>query len=316
MADEATVADTGSSTADTGAAATEQQESKQSLSEIVKEATDNVDGKESTESDKKPEAQKPKGKVSASERVQQAVNEKNDAVKRAEDAEGNVAKMSGEMETLKGELAEIKQLLSSGQISKEEAKVASTDARKTFQEAIDGLQLSPDLEPFRDDLIKLSRQVAEGMVAPLIEKERFREQEANQKAQTDFLDSLNKDYTELSKDFPALFNEPKDGELPELKPEFDKQALEAIASFNVPYIGEGGKQVFYNPITTSKVGLEMLFTFLNSKIQKADNVRAKIENVEKIKRARVEAPESRVVSSTGRKSLSEIVNETIKEHGG
>ncbi len=43
MADEATVADTGSSTADTGAAATKQQESKQSLSEIVKEATDNVE---------------------------------------------------------------------------------------------------------------------------------------------------------------------------------------------------------------------------------------------------------------------------------
>ena len=291
-----------------GSTSEPQESGRQSLSEIVKQETDKVDGKEPVEGeDTKSEAKKPKGKASASERVQQAVNEKNEAVKKA-------SEMSEGMAALKQELADIKQMLSKGEISKEQATAASKDARRTFQDAIDGLELSPDLEPFRDDLIKLSRQVAEGMVAPLIEKERFREQQEREKGQTEFLESLNKDYSELSKEFPELFNEPDNGDLPEMKPEFDKQALETIAHFNVPYIGEDGKQVTFNPITTSKVGLEMLFTFLNSKIQKADSVRAKIENVEKIKRSRVESPESRVVSTSGKKSLKTIVEETMKEY--
>jgi hypothetical protein len=293
-----------------------QEQPKQSLSEIVKEETDRIDGNVSAEDGTKPEPKKAKGKVSASERVQQAVNEKNDAVKRAEDAEGKVTQMSEGMTKLNEELEEIKKRLSSGQISKEQAKTASTDARQTFQDAIDSLELSSDLEPFKDELIKISRKVAEGMVAPLLEKERFREQEAIERGQAEFIESLNHDYVELSKDFPALFEEAKDGQLPELKPEFDKQAIKAIASFNVPYYDGTGKQVFYNPITTSKIGLEILFTYLNSKIIKAENVRSKIENVERLKKSRVEYPESRAVSNTGKKSLLNIVEETIKEHGG
>jgi hypothetical protein len=217
--------------------------------------------------------------------------------------------LATQVTTLQADIKSINDRLEAGTIDTQQAKL---EKQEIVKDAVDNLELSPELEPFRSDLIKLSTQVAESMVAPLLEKERFREQEANQKAQTEFVESLNKDYVELAKSFPALFNEAKEGKLPDLKPEFDKQALEFIEPFNVPYTGEDGKQVFYNPITTSKIGLEMLFTYLNSRFDKAEKAKAETERVERIKRGRVEMPVN-TNGVTRERSVEDIVAKRMKQ---
>jgi hypothetical protein len=126
--------------------------------------------------------------------------------------------------------------------------------------------------------------------------------------------TLNGYYVETSKAYPDLFEaEPNEKGLPILKPEYDQQAMEILKDYSYPIYDRQGEQVGEgNKLLESKRGLETLMTLLNRNIEQVKIAKLENESVDRIKRSRVEGPESRRVSSEP-KTIQEITRDVMKE---
>ena len=151
-------------------------------------------------------------------------------------------------------------------------------------------------------------------LAPI--REQFRT-EAERKMQADIeaeQKTLNGYYTETAKEYPDLFEaEPNADGLPILKPEYDQQAMEIIKDYAYPIYNRQGEVVGEgNKLLESKKGLDTLMTIMGRQIEKVKLAKLENAEVDRLKKSRVEGPESRHVSSEP-KTIEELTRETMKQ---
>ena len=303
MADETTVTET-----------TTEEQAGESEKTVLQHVQEEMANDKETESLQEPatkteqEEKKGKVKLSANERVQQAVNEKNEAVTKLKESTEVITKLQDRLES-------IEKRLEAGEITK-------TEAKAEVKEEIEDIELDDDLVPYKDKLIKMAEKIADRIVSsklqPILEKEKLKEQEAIKIESEKYTNELFTHYTEQAKQYPELFlpaEEGKEDELPKFKPEFDKKAQE-YAKFAEVTVMVDGKPQIYNPLLATKEGLDTLFLYLSKDIDQANKAKADIEKIDRIKRGRIESPESRRVSSEEPKSILDITRETMKEFSG
>lgn len=303
MADETTATETTTEQAES----TETQE-KTVLQHVQEEMKpDDKETESLQEPEPKTEQEEKKGKVklSANERVQQAVNEKNEAVTKLKESTEVITKLQDRLDS-------IEKRLEAGEITK-------TEAKAEVKEEIEDIELDDDLTPYKDKLIKMAEKIADRIVSsklqPILEKEKLKEQEAIRIESEKYTNELFDHYTEQAKQHPELFlpaEEGKESELPKFKPEFDKKAQE-YAKFAEVSIMVDGKPQIYNPLLATKEGLDTLFLYLSKDIDQAKKARSDIDKIDRIKRGRIESPETRRISSEEPKTILDLTRETMKE---
>jgi len=306
MADETEVTETQDTSTEQGAS-----EGKSILQHVQEEMKPDDKKTESLqEPEPKPEQEDKKGKVklSANERVQQAVNEKNEAVTKLKESTEVIGKLQERLDS-------IEKRLETGEITK-------TEAKQEVKGEIEDIELDDDLIPYKDKLIKMAEKIADRIVSsklqPILEKEKLKEAEAIKTESDKYTNELFDHYTAQAKQYPELFlpvEEGKEGELPRFKPEFDKQAQEYAKFAEVMVMVDGQPQI-YNPLLATKEGLNTLFMHLSKNIDQAKKAKSDIEKIDRIKRNRIESPESRHVSSEEPKTILDLTRETIKEFSG
>lgn len=307
----------------------------QSLGNVVSETSAEVSELEGAKSGSDQSALKGKEyKHTASERVRQAINQKNEAESRAAAAETKMAEaqsvFQGEIQELKNSLREINERLKSGDITRVEADKAKSQAKVDFDEALDDVDISDDIKPYKNDIVKIAQKIAKSMIYPYEQKineyesERVRlQQDRVAQEKEEWTSNLKSSYLDASKEFPDIFEEAKEeGGLPELKPEYDERARKIAAMFNMPYQDENGVTIIYNPLLSSADGLKLIFSYVSGQTGKAETaIKAKAEiskvlnNVADTKRSKVETPYSPNHSAQKKETLHDIVNNAMKELG-
>jgi hypothetical protein len=207
---------------------------------------------------------------------------------------------------------------STGQISGKQANAQAKTAEDMFNDAIEGIELSEDLKPYRHDIARVAKEIAKTMLdaelAPI--REQFKA-DSERKMQLEIeteQNTLNGYYTELSKSYVDLFEpEPNEKGLPIMKPEYDRQAMEILKDYSYPIYDRQGEVVGEgNKLLESKRGLETLMTLLSRNIEKVKLTQLENAEVDRLKKSRVEGPESRRVSSEP-KTIEQITRDVMKE---
>jgi DNA repair exonuclease SbcCD ATPase subunit len=275
----------------------------------VEKAKDKEETSQEAESKTDGEDKKGKVKLTANERVRQAVNEKNEAEAKLKEEMEKSSALDSQLKTAIERIESIEKRLQSGEITKAEAK-------EEVKEEIEDIEIDDDLAPYKDKLIKMAEKIADRIVSsklqPLLEKEKLMEQERMKEESEKYSKELFDHYQSESKNYPELFEEAKNGELPAFKPEFEKKAMD-YAKFAEVTIMIDGKPTIYNPLLGTKQGLSTLFAHLYKDIEAVKKVKSDVERIDKIKRSRVESPESRHVSSNEPKDILQLTEETLKE---
>ncbi len=283
------------------------------VSEAVESSGEQTKGQAESKEQSDTEDVKPDYKKSASDRIRQLNKKSSEAESRANAAESLV---KTEIAELKNKLNEISERLKAGDISQKEA---NSETKK----ALEDLEISDDIKPYKDDIIKIASKIANMTISPYekkikeYESERLTARKEKQEMEkAEWGETLKSSYLEASKDFPDIFEEAEEGELPELKPEYDEKARNIAAQFNMPYQDENGNTVNYNPMLSSVQGLKMLFAYISggsASVNKAKEKISKIaEGVADAKKSKVETPYS-PKSAQKKETLSDIVNSTMKE---
>jgi len=243
--------------------------------------------KEPDKTDKgdKTDKEPPKDKKPAHEVIRELKKERNEA--REENTE-----LKGELSKLNERLGSIETMLKSGEITQKQADVAA----EKVKDALDDLEIPEDLQPFKEVLFKIAETIADKKIAPILED----------KAKTDYKTRMAEQgnhWNSMIEKYPDLFTEEvgEDG-LRELKPSFDKEAMEM------------GR---YVDISNPK-GVEIIFSLLNAKIGATAPEKAKIdkqiEAVKQSKETRVETPTVHPVSKQPT-SVQGIVEKNMKKVG-
>jgi hypothetical protein len=134
--------------------------------DAVREEMGKTEGEPSQEakSTTEGEVKKVPVKLSANERVQQAVNEKKEAETKAQEAITRESQLSEEVRSLRQEIETIKQMRVTGQITGKQAEVQAKTAEDLFNDAIEGVELSEDLKPYRHDIARVAKEIAKTML--------------------------------------------------------------------------------------------------------------------------------------------------------
>lgn len=267
-------------------------------------------------------------RLSAQERIRQLNEQKKAAEQRAKEAEQKVAliksEMQSEVEQLRAEIARINQLVASGQISKSEGARAAKEAKIDFTKAIEDMVVPEELEPYKKDIAKIAMTIADSAIRPFREKfqqiEAERKEAEKQRYQAElerFQEEVFSNYSSVAQDFPELFTTSEDGQLPELKPEYDARAVEIANLFNIPFRNESGEEVFYNPLLSTREGLYMLMQYLSKETDSTRKAKQSIDRTKEVvslaKKNRVESPDSMQGTPAKKQSLLEIVETTMKQ---
>ncbi len=252
------------------------------------------------ESDKEPDKKAPV-KLSAKERIQQLVDEKKSLTET----------YRTETETLKAEIARIREEQKAGDITKAQASQKIETAEDRFKAVIDGIEISEDLKPYKQDIVRTAGIIAREMInrelGPI--KQRLHE-EALLKEESElnsFKESLINHYSDNAEKYPDLFSGEKDPQgRPLFKQEIDDLAMKIVA----PYDDNG-----YNRMLATKEGIDHLMQLLSYAVNKSTDLKQRNVLTEKLSRARVETPESRKTSNKP-ESIEDMVKHEMAKHGG
>lgn len=311
MADETVVQET------TGQQEAASAEAPRSVQDMVDARMAEADSGEKT--DEATGDKKPKPKQTTRERISIYADRAKASEERATQAEQSLSEARNEIKAITerydAEIASIKAALSSGRITQSQADHAADTAKTAAGEALEEFELSEEMKPYQPEIAKLIQAEARKLIAPLLEKEQAREKAEAEKAEEEFRTENLKNYKAMRDEYPDLFeSEPGEGGHYELKPEFNAIAAKIVEPFNEKQ--KDGS--IYNPLLSSKDGLEMLFARLNREVDKATKAKLETENenlkVEKARKLTVENPQSRSAAPRT-KSILEMTEARMKEAG-
>lgn len=316
---------------ETPSEAKEAAKQNQTLEDMVAEETAKRDAEDKEKAEAKseePEGEKAdkdkeKGKkLTANERVRQAVEQKNEAIARAEAAEKAQTELKDSIDSFKTELAEIKAKFEKGDISKSEAREQTETAEDAIKKIVESIKFDEDMEPYKEQIVNLVKQLSDAVVtakmAPIEKREAERQATEARKREESIQKEVQNGFKDVSKGFPELFDGEDEDGFPKLKPEFEEKMLKLAADFNVPYTDEKGEKQVYNSVLTTKSGQRMLLQTIYRDIEIAKKAKKETDTanaaVEAAKKGRVETPESRKGTSAKKQTLEEIVKEEIAAH--
>lgn len=237
------------------------------------------------EEETKADAEQPKVKKPAHEVIRELKKERNEA--RTENAE-----LKDTLSKLNERLESIETHLSSGEITQKQADVAT----EKVKDALDDLEIPADLQPFKDILFKIAETIADKKVAPLLEDRVKSDYKAMQ-------DEQGKHWNSMVEKYPDLFSEETDEHgLRELKPSFDKEAMEMVS---------------YVDISDPK-GVELIFSLLHAKVGATVTEKAKIDKqIEAVKQSKATRVETSTVHPVSEKpkSVEDVVKKNMKHLG-
>jgi len=278
--------------------------SKRSFGAILKDEKQASEKKEESneESEKEPsketddeKAKDKKPKVSANERIQGLIKEREERDTR---------------------IAELEEAVKTNEAKVTAAEKGKETPKATKEETIDYKELREELEEMEwtekqiDVYIKTlqTQEKLKAEIEDLKADKDNRNREEYAKAEKEFVAKTAENYKKVSENYPELFGEAdEESGLPQMKSEFEEEALKISELFYVPYAEDDGKVLYFNPLLTSKEGLDMLFSYITRKHRVTKEVKKEIETKEKLRKKVVETPESRTITKTKKRSFSDYL---------
>lgn len=240
---------------------------------------------EELKAEEKVDSEPEKVKKPANEVIRELKKERNEARTEATELKGELGKLNERLES-------IEEMLKSGDITQKQAGVAA----EKVSDALDDLEIPEDLQPYKDVLFKIAETIADKKVAPLLESQRNADQATRiTESKTYWNDMVEK--------YPEMFDD-KVGEdgLRELKPAFDKEAMEMIGFVDI----------------SKPEGIDLIFSKLYAKVGLTAIEKAKIDKqIEAVKQSRATKVESGTPqpSVTRPKNIEDIVKRNMKNAG-
>ncbi len=227
----------------------------------------------------------PKVKKPAHEVIRELKKERNEV--RTENAalKDTLSKLNERLEGIESKLA-------SGEISKKQA----IDDTGKVTDTLNEIEIPPELMPYKDFLFKVAETIADKKVAPILE-DKIRTEQAT------WLNQQETHWNNMVEKYPEMFDN-KVGEdgLRELKPNFDKEAMEMVDYVDI----------------SKPAGVDLIFSKLYAKIENTTVKKAEIDKQkEAVKQTKETRVESSVVNpvSTKPKSVEDIVKQNMKKAG-
>lgn len=264
----------------------EKAKERETFEDILKsemgEKKEKVDTKSTEkESDKETET-KPSYKKTGSERVQQAVNEKNEAIKAKDEL---IEKLEGRLESIEENIS--KQVKPEKVEEKPSEKVVAGFDEKALRDKLDdeGYSESEINKEVKQEkrIFELEQQLnrvtdwADG----LIEKDQKTEFAKTEKVMYDNLEKM-------SKEFPHLFDGENANGVPKLKKEYDEKLGDLLEDYAVYYEGEDKPDY---PILYKERAMRTLFREINQPINEAQKAKEAQRKEERKKNDTVEGAE-------------------------
>lgn len=227
----------------------------------------------------------PKVKKPAHEVIRELKKERNEVRVENVELKDTLSKFNERLEGIETRLA-------SGEISKKRA----VDDTEKVTDALDELEIPPELAPYKDTLFKIAETIAEKKVAPIFADKIRTEQETR-------LTEQKNSWNEMVDKYPEMFDD-KIGEdgLRELKPQFDKEAMGMIDFVDI----------------SKPAGVDLIFSKLYAKIGDATTKKAEIDKQkEAVKQSKDTRVEAVVVSPSVQKpkSVEDYVKNNMKKAG-
>jgi hypothetical protein len=282
-------------------AKSEKKESK----EETKSETQTEGEKKATaeEKDKENKEGKPPYKKSANERIQELNTRAKEADKRAEEAERKLEEALQKINGFEEKVTQLEKSLEGVALKKKEEEGRKIDFNKLREDLADKGWDDEEIDLYIENIE--ARMKAEKAISDLQSRLDAREQAEKEAEINEIREELYNHYTEMAKEYPHLFVDSDNGETPELKPEFDKIAMDIVNDTLVQTVIDG-QTISYSPLLTTKAGIEMLIREVNRHYEANLKAKKRIDEERNLSKKTVENPTAqKPVKEKKRLSMSE-----------